>query len=268
MPAATRFPIIAFDLDGVVYNGDIPCGRSSETIALLQKDGYRIFFVTNNSARTRHEITEKLNRLSVHTTAEEVLTSGTAAGLFLKEHFHNKAPRKVAMVGKPGLQQEIMGICPEIEFVPVGGAAEVLVVGFTDEFHYATIQAGLDTLMTGAFFLACNRDAHFPGAGGRRIPGCGALVGAIAGAINREPDAVAGKPNPLIINHLRARLGCAANQILFVGDSVEADIAMANRAGTRSILISPDHPTLTDGNRPTAVLQSIDDLPSWLANHG
>lgn len=263
-----KLPIIALDLDGVIYNGSQPCLYAAETVACLRNAGYQIFFITNNSGQTRAQIANKLDGLFIPTSPKNILTSGTATGLFLKHHFKQKVHCKAIVIGTNGLMDEIADVYPLVEFVS-SGPCDVLVVGFTKEINYQTIKLGLDALLSGAFFLACNTDSHFPGENGQRLPGCGAIVGAIAGTVGREPDAIAGKPESIMLKWICAQVGCTMKEILVVGDTLESDILMAKQAGSKSIFISSHQGTINhhSKHKPTAVIKNIGDLPDWLKHH-
>ena len=63
-------------------------------------------------------------------------------------------------------------------------------------------------------------------------------------------------------------IGVAADEAVMVGDDIENDVAGAQRAGMRGILVctgkhSADSPLL-ERVRPDAILPSIVDLPEWL----
>ncbi|MDX2166594.1 MAG: HAD family hydrolase [Deltaproteobacteria bacterium] len=70
------------------------------------------------------------------------------------------------------------------------------------------------------------------------------------------------KPDPGIFTQALERAGCAAGEALFVGDTLAADIAGANRMGMRSALIwhRADKPPPADGERPHHVIRTIPEL--------
>ena len=75
-------------------------------------------------------------------------------------------------------------------------------------------------------------------------------------------DAQSCKPDPAIFSQALAQAGCVPDQAYFVGDSLQQDIAGANRAGMRSVLIwsrpdtdPPDSPT-----PPRHVIRSIPEI--------
>ena len=70
------------------------------------------------------------------------------------------------------------------------------------------------------------------------------------------------KPDGKIFAEALRRAGCAADEALFVGDSLPQDIAGANRAGLRSVLLwhRADREPPADGIRPRHVITKIPDL--------
>jgi len=70
------------------------------------------------------------------------------------------------------------------------------------------------------------------------------------------------KPDGAIFAEALRRAGCAPAEALFVGDSLAQDIAGANRAGLRSVLLwhRPDRELPEAGIRPKHVIHAIGDL--------
>lgn len=70
------------------------------------------------------------------------------------------------------------------------------------------------------------------------------------------------KPDPRIFALALERAGCAPEEALFVGDSLPADVAGANQAGMRSVLLwhRDDKPPPADRARPRHVIRTIPDL--------
>jgi putative hydrolase of the HAD superfamily len=75
------------------------------------------------------------------------------------------------------------------------------------------------------------------------------------------------KPDPAIFTEALRRAGCVPGEALFVGDSLQQDIAGANRVGLRSVLIWSDperEPTFSD-HRPQHVIRRIPELLDLIA---
>jgi ribonucleotide monophosphatase NagD (HAD superfamily) len=119
---------------------------------------------------------------------------------------------------------------------------------------------GLEALLGGATFVACNQDRVFPAENGRWLPGCGAFVGAIAAAAGRPPDWVAGKPSVEFLDHVSRLTSVGPAEILVAGDSVEADIAMANAYGAVGALVTRDCWDAKDGITPDITCASLGEL--------
>jgi 2-haloalkanoic acid dehalogenase type II len=70
------------------------------------------------------------------------------------------------------------------------------------------------------------------------------------------------KPDPAIFHEALRRAGCRPDEALFVGDTIQQDIAGANRVGMRSVLIwhrSDRQPPYAEP-RPMHVIRSIPEL--------
>jgi putative hydrolase of the HAD superfamily len=76
------------------------------------------------------------------------------------------------------------------------------------------------------------------------------------------------KPDRTIFAEALRRAGCAPHEALFVGDSLHQDIAGANRAGLRSVLIwsNSDREPPDGEHRPHHVIRQIPELLNLLAD--
>ena len=106
--------------------------------------------------------------------------------------------------------------------------------------------------------------------GGRLFPGCGPEVAALELASGRKPNHVAGKPNTFLLEMLADNGKVQPHEILVVGDSLESDIAMANRYGALSVLVVQSNDARLTGPRspeqkPGLVVQSLDELARLIA---
>jgi FMN phosphatase YigB (HAD superfamily) len=79
-------------------------------------------------------------------------------------------------------------------------------------------------------------------------------------------DAGARKPSPRFFAYALARCGCAAADVLFVGNQLNTDVAGANGAGIRSVWLAGET-FRSDDDRPcdatpTYTIDSLADLPA------
>ena len=72
-----------FDCDGVIWKGDSVIPGVPETLDLLRSQGKRLFFVTNNSTKSRKGYLGKFTSLGLNIAPEEIFSSSYAAAAYL-----------------------------------------------------------------------------------------------------------------------------------------------------------------------------------------
>lgn len=249
--------VVAIDLDGVVYEGKQLIQGASEAIDQLHKMGLKIFFITNNSARSLSSIEGKLKGLGLDINNGDVISSITAV-INLLTQITKKGCSKLFILGSEECKNEIAKAGFNIVSTP---DCDYLVVGFDSAFNYEKISLGLDAINNGAKFIALNREANFPEENGHLNPGCGVMVSAIEASSNHSPDFIAGKPEPIMLEILSARLQCRPEEILVIGDRIESDILMANRFGALSGWVTREKKVCSANIAPTFSIKSLSELP-------
>jgi ribonucleotide monophosphatase NagD (HAD superfamily) len=81
---------------------------------------------------------------------------------------------------------------------------------------------------------------------------------------------VLGKPANPFFQSAVGHLGLPAQEIVMFGDDIETDIAGAQKAGLKGVLLRTGkfRPADLEGKiKPDAVLDSIADLPNWWMSH-
>lgn len=220
---------VLFDLDGTVYYGNQMIENADKVVQRFRELGKRVYCMTNNSTKSRQQICTKLEGMGLLFQKEQIYTSGYAAALYARE----KGYKSVYVFGTEALKEEFaeLGIC-------ASEAAEVVVVGYDMEFNYQKLTDALQAALQAKTIIACNKEKHYPGEGAKRMPGCGAMVGALEGSLGRTADYVIGKPNPLLLDVICTQQKLKREEILVVGDTYESDIQMAQEYGCQSIYIS------------------------------
>ena len=84
------------DMDGTFFLGDRLIDGALGFIALLRRQGKNFLFLTNNSSKDRRQYVEKITRLGLPITPDQVLTSGEAAARLLTRDY---AGAKLFVVG-------------------------------------------------------------------------------------------------------------------------------------------------------------------------
>merc|ERR1712147_48830 len=86
-----------FDCDGVIWKGDSLIDGVPETIDMLKSMGKQLFFITNNSTKSRAGYLKKFTSLGLNITAENIFSSSFAAAAYLESI---KFDGKVYVVGE------------------------------------------------------------------------------------------------------------------------------------------------------------------------
>jgi 4-nitrophenyl phosphatase len=224
-----------FDLDGCVWTGDVLVPGADDVLASLREQGRGVAFLTNNSRARAATMQAKLNRLGVAAALSEVLTPLEILGEVIATRW---GPSPVLAIGGEELEAALVDAGHVL--VPVSRAREaaVVVVGNDFAFSYERLTAAARAIAAGAQFLTPNLDPRLPVEAGEFLPGCGAVVEAVATAAGVRPIVV-GKPEPPLFELALARMGLAAEEAGMVGDSVDSDIRGARRVGMTAILFAP-----------------------------
>jgi len=244
--------VFIFDCDGVIWKGDSLIDKVPSVLELLRKLGKKIFFVTNNSTKSRKGYKGKFEKLGLDVEPEEIFSSSFAAAAYLEQTEFKKTGKKVYIIGEVGIEEELdligvpyIGAGKDSDKEPnmkPGGKLEpdedigAVVCGFDREINYFKIQtAQLAINEMGAEFIATNLDAVTHLTDAQEWAGNGAMVGAIKGCTGQEPTLV-GKPSPLMIDYMEKKFGLDRSRICMVGDRLDTDILFGNDNGLKSCL--------------------------------
>ncbi len=285
-------PVAIFDMDGVLYRGDVVMPYAREAVDRLRAAGWQVFFATNNSTASRADYVARLTRLGLGGDEEHVITSAYATAHYLERL--DPKPTDVFVVGADGLRNEIRavgigvraaealpgahpppdaaadGVRPSamreyLSHLELPPPPDTVVVGLDLHLTYARLAEAQRALLAGARFIASNKDRAYP-VEGRLLPGAGSIVAALEVASGR-PSVCIGKPEPFLFEEAIRRAGPAAGgPVVVVGDATEYDIVAAHRVGAVGVLITTG---LTDAAevaaasgeaKPDHVIASLDQL--------
>ena len=289
-------PVAIFDMDGVLYRGNIVMPYAKEALGRLRAAGWQVFFATNNSTATRADYVTRLSTLGLGGDLEHVVTSAYATAHYL-ERLEPK-PKDVLVIGADGLRAEIRavgiavrdadalpGIHPPRDAAADGvdpGAMrryltsldlppppDTVVVGLDLHLTYAKVAEAQRAILAGARFICSNRDRAYP-VEGRLLPGAGTSVAAIEVATGEKAICV-GKPEPFLFEEALRRAardgsGGVAKPVVVVGDSTDYDMVAAHRVGATGVLILTGldkEAALGSANgeaSPDHVIHSLDEL--------
>lgn len=252
-----RFGGFMLDMDGTIYKGGQPIPGAREFISFLRERRIPFVFLTNNSSHDRGFYSDKLRRLGFDASEKDVLTSTTATIRFL---ISERFGRTVYPVAVPGVVREMddAGV-PIVDEDP-----DIVVLTFDTTITYEKINKAFHFVRNGAELIATHPDDLCPTEDSYDID-IGPFIRMFE-QMCQTTAVVIGKPNRLMLEMAAREMGVRPDDTVMVGDRLYTDIAMADRAGTQSILVlsgETDRAMLESSDvRPTVTLGSVADIPS------
>ncbi|MEF8774322.1 MAG: HAD-IIA family hydrolase [Halobacteriales archaeon] len=248
------------DLDGTVLRGDESIPGAAEGIAALRSAGLELVFLTNNPLRRADEWVRLLGDHGIDADPGAVVTSMDATVAYLREHH---AGATFLPVAGDAIVEQVREA--GFDLTEERDRADVVLAGYDEEFHYDDLLAGLRAMRAGVPLVGTDPDRWVPTDEGP-IPGSGAVVNAVAGAAELEPEAVLGKPSQVTVDLALDRAGCAPESCLLVGDRLDTDVAMGEQAGMETALVLTGASDGVDGDGPTPdhVLDSLGEVDRLL----
>lgn len=229
-----------FDLDGVVYRGEHAIPGAIETIQALTASGAQCAYVTNNAGRPAEVVAEHLRGLGLSCSTEQVITSPQAVAEALPRFVQPGG--LIYVVGGPGIDAALLSAGYRVTRESCAECAAV-VQGFGPDVAWRDLAEAAYLVESGVPWLVTNPDLTFPTARGI-APGNGALAAAVAHAAGRDPDLIAGKPEPPLLQTTLRRTG--ARRALMVGDRLDTDIEAGHRVGIDTAFVATGVHQITD----------------------
>src|SRR5215210_755221 len=253
---------ILVDIDGVLHVSGEPIAGAAEGIERLRADEHALRFVTNNTTRARARLAEELRAIGVPLEEEEIETTPLAAGKLM-------AGQRVLALVMAAIRSDL-----ELNATLVDSDADVVLLGGADEteetqsvFSYSNLSRAFAELENGARLVCLHRNRWWQTSRGPLLD-AGAFVAGLEYASGVEAEVV-GKPSRAYFEAALAGLNARPEDAVMVGDDVESDIGGAKAVGMRGVLVRTgkytDEGLERADPKPDAVLDSVADLPGWLA---
>ena len=261
--SGSAYEAAVLDLDGTVYLGDGLIPGVDDAIRELRETVGPVRFLTNKAIARRRDYTEKLRGLGIETELSHVVNSGWVTARYVSERYPDST---AFVVGESPLVDELRDAGVEITTEAPG---DLVVASMDRKFDYDDLELALRTLDSGAPFLATNPDRTCPTESGA-IPDAAGMIGAIEGVTGRAVDEVLGKPSPRMIETTLAAVGVDPTDCLMIGDRIETDILMGDRAGMTTVLVLSgvtDRETVSAADtEPDYVLDSLASIGEVLGD--
>lgn len=241
------------DMDGVWFVGDAAVPGARDALARLRARGLPVRFVTNTTTRTAAQLSGKMRALGLDVPPEEFVTTPVAAAHWLRAN----GVSKVKLVVADAVRGEFA------EFEESTRPQAVVLGDVHDAFTWQLLQEIFRAIMDGARLVAMHKGRYWQVADGLRMD-IGAYVAGFEYTTGK-PAVVIGKPSPEMFRAALASIGMNANDVVMVGDDIDQDVAGAQRAGIRGVLVKTgkfrEEMFRASGVTPDLILDSIASLP-------
>ncbi len=224
--------VYLLDMDGTIYLGDELIDGAKDFLAALKNQGKRYIFLTNNSSKSREVYVEKLNKLGIEATEEEVFTSGEATTLYLQ---NEKPGAKVYLLGTEALEKEFTEAGFEI-IKERKKEVDYVVLGFDTTLTYEKLWGACEYIAKGVDYLTTHPDFVCPLPNDEFMPDAGAMAALIEASTGKTPK-VMGKPNKQVVESIALKYGLDKAEMAMVGDRLYTDVKTGNNAGIASVIV-------------------------------
>lgn len=250
------------DMDGTIYLSDRLFEETKPFLELLEKQGKRFLFLTNNSSKGVEEYLEKLRKMGLPAREDCLLTSGMATISYLQNYLSS---REIFLCGTPSLTKDFeqAGFCVNTEH------PKAVVIAFDTTLDYAKLHHICDLVRSGLPYFATHPDVNVPLSGGL-APDVGCVISFVKTSTGREPDKIIGKPNAELVETASVLTGIDKSEIAMVGDRLATDIMLGINAGVSSVLVlsgvTSEKEAKESSVKPDYIFKNIDEITKILLN--
>ncbi len=258
---------VALDMDGTIYMGDSLFPYTIPFLERLKQMNISYSFLTNNPSKSLDDYLQKLEKMGIHATEEEMYTTTVATIDYIKAHYPEA--RRLFLLGTPSMISQFekagfISTADDAEDVP-----DLIVAAFDLTLTYARLCRAAWWISQGIPYIATNPDKVCPTNLPTVLVDCGSICKCLEHATGRQPDITLGKPDPNMLIGILQQKQLQPDQIAMVGDRIYTDIAMAQNAGAVGVLVLSGETTIEVANAapnpPDVIAQNIGELGDLLA---
>lgn len=257
MNLSEKYDYFIFDLDGTIYRGEHLIPRADEVINHLKSVGKKIVFVSNKTTGTAKDYYHLLKNWGLNVEEDEIINSTVVVTNYLKRNFNRD---KFFAIGEDSFINEIEK--SGLKYSTIPEEINIILITLDRTLNYRKLEIAARALENGAKFFAANIDDTCPVDNGE-VMDAGSTISALEKRTHRKLELHFGKPSEFMFNEIKSRLKFDPEKTVLIGDRLETDIAMGNKFGVDTILVSTGVKNFSNslnGYSPTYQLNSVFDL--------
>ena len=256
-----RIRLVCVDVDGTVsdrFRTPTVSGAAAALDEIRSRRALRL--VTNATSVTHGGLAGKLEEQGLLHDRAELVTPATTARRLLAASGHDSG----LLFCDDGAREDFDWFRED----PAGSS--VLLATEGHHLRIEDLQPAFRRLLDGARLYALQRNRYYRKGEGL-VTDLGPLAAFLSYAAGVEPVNL-GKPSPALFETLARDAGCELSEIAMVGDDAEFDASGSVALGMQGLLVRTGKYREGDEGRvsppPSATLDSIADLPTWLEELG
>ncbi len=215
---------ILFDISGVLYEDNQPIKGAVEALRQLQqRTDLPCRFVTNSSRSPESVILTTLQKMGFEIEKSQLFTAVSA----IKQRLTESNLRPYCLI-HPDLEPEFTGF-------DTASPNAVVITDAAECFDYASLNQAFELLMVGAPLIGIGRNKYFK-SGGKLFLDAGPFIVALEYATGGKAE-ILGKPAAEFFMAAVHSVACKPEEVLMIGDDVEADVNGALEAGLQACLV-------------------------------
>ena len=258
---------VALDMDGTIYMGDSLFPYTIPFLERLKRMNISYSFLTNNPSKSLDDYLQKLAKMGIQATEEEMYTTTVATIDYIKAHY--PSARRLYLLGTPSMisQFEKAGFVSTAD--DANDVPDLIVAAFDMTLTYSRLCRAAWWISQGIPYIATNPDKVCPTNLPTVLVDCGSICKCLEHATGRQPDITLGKPDPNMLIGILQQKHLRPDEIAMVGDRIYTDIAMAQNAGAVGVLVLSGETTIEVANSapnpPDVIAANIGELGELLA---
>ncbi|OLD66176.1 MAG: hypothetical protein AUI52_05085 [Acidobacteria bacterium 13_1_40CM_2_68_10] len=245
---------VLFDVDGTLLEDDRPIPGAPQTLDRVRSLGIAVRLTTNTSRRPRSAVASVLRRGGFRVDDREVLAPCVLARRRIVESQRTRA----AFLLPAAAREDFEGVVEDEkhpDWVVVGDIGR--------DFTWERLNRAYRWIRGGAALIALHKNRVWDNGVDGIVLDAGPFVVALEYATGVEAELV-GKPSLPFFRLALADLGLPPDQVMVVGDDLEADCRGGAAAGCRTALVLSGKTAREEAARsrlrPERVLESVADL--------